>query len=129
MTAAHSRLHVSGAPAIESPAETASAEERLWRAVIDVAFRDAVELPKIWFGIRSAEALQIRRERLRQEARDWLLNNNRDFVIVCDLAGRDPSEVRDQARRLLSSADLRAAFVDVRRTSAYRTHNRVKEAS
>lgn len=129
MTAVHSRLHVSGAPAIESLAETASGQERLWRAVIDLAFRDAVELPKVWFGTRCVEHAMRHRHRLQQEARDWLLNNNRDFVIVCDLAGRDPSEVRCQARKLMGSADLRAAFVEVRRSSAYRSHNRVKEAS
>ncbi|WP_119169002.1 hypothetical protein [Algihabitans albus] len=85
-------------------------EQRLWREVIDCAFRDAVELPKLWFGSRSRDHLERHRTRLQDEARRWLLSGGRDFVVVCDLAGRCPAEVRDQARRLLGEPETLARY-------------------
>lgn len=92
-----------------------SAEQRLWREVIDCAFRDAVELPRLWFGSRSRDHLERHRARLQDEARSWLLSGGQDFVLVCDLADRCPVEVRDQARRLLGDPQLVDAFVHGRR--------------
>lgn len=95
---------------LEEPVRADPTEQRLWRAVIDCAFRDAVELPKLWFGSRSREHLERHRHRLQDEARRWLLSGGDDFVLVCDLAGRCPVEVRDQARRLLDDPEMQARY-------------------
>lgn len=84
--------------------------ERLWREVIDLAFREAVQPPKVWYGVKNPKHLETLRTRLQHEARDWLLSGGQDFVTVCDLAGRNPAEVRQMARRLLSASELKAAF-------------------
>ena len=124
MTAAHFRLHVSGAPSIESPAETAIAEERLWRAVIDVAFRDAINPPLALMSGGHRDSIQAQRDRLISRARHWLLEDRSDFVVVCDLAGRDPHEVREQARRLLGDERLTASFIAAKRDGYGRNERR-----
>lgn len=102
---------IGGHPAtLEEPVRAEPPEQRLWREVIDCAFRDAVELPKLWFGTRSREHLERHRHRLQDEARSWLLSGGADFVLVCDLAGRCPVEVRDQARRLLGDPETLARY-------------------
>ena len=95
---------------LEEPRRSLPPEQWLWREVIDCAFRDAVELPKLWFGSRSRSHLERHRARLQDEARRWLLSGGHDFVMVCDLAGRCPAEVRDQARRLLGEPETLARY-------------------
>lgn len=84
--------------------------ERLFRAVIDQAFRDAVTLPKIWYRRGTDRHLKTTRQRMQDEARRWLLSGDRDFQLICDLAGRCPAEVLEQARRLLGDSELTAAY-------------------
>lgn len=38
--------------------------------------------------------------RIRDDARKWLLHDNKDFPFVCHMAQLDPSAVRDEAQRL-----------------------------
>ena len=95
---------------LEEPRHSLPPEQWLWREVIDCAFRDAVELPRLWFGSRSRNHLERHRARLQDEARSWLLSGGHDFVMVCDLAGRCPAEVRDQARRLLAEPETLARY-------------------
>lgn len=98
----------------------ATPSERLFRAVIDQAFRDAVTLPKIWYRPGTDRHLETTRQRLQDEARRWLLSPGADFVLVCDLAGRDPVEVHEKARKLLGDPDLTAAFASSPRMGDYR---------
>lgn len=91
--------------------------ESLFRAVIDQAFRDAVTLPKIWYSPTTPGHLATTRQRLQDEARRWLLSPGRDFRLICDLAGRDPAEVHEQARRLLGDPELAAAYAASPRSS------------
>jgi hypothetical protein len=56
------------------------AEQSLWCAVINLAISDALD------G--------------KSAARDWLLTERDDFVLVCSLAGVSPFSVRTAARRL-----------------------------
>lgn len=93
----------------ESPAETASSQAGLWRAVIDLAFFDATDLDEN-YSLPRLRDIGARVKRRRDDARSWLLTNRSDFVVVCDLAGRDPQEVRDQARRLLHNPAMVAAY-------------------
>ena len=94
--------------------------ESLFRAVIDQAFRDAVTLPKLWYGRKSPGHLATTRQRLQDEARRWLLSPGRDFRLICDLAGRDPAEVLEQARRLLGDPELTAAYATAPRVGTPR---------
>ena len=93
-------------------------EERLWRAVIDLAFRDAVEGPRVWYGARTQQQFEALSARMQDEARSWLLSGSRDFVMVCDLAGRDPAEVREKAERLLSDPEAMRRFAEAGKVTA-----------
>lgn len=65
-----------------------SAQERLWRAVLDQAMQDAV------MPTKSKQWRLLKEHALRQErARDWFKLNNRDFQLICSLAGYDPERV------------------------------------
>ena len=72
----------------------ATAEQKLWQAVVNQALVDAVARP-------SGDPAQRRRmEHDRDEARTWLLGNSADFFRVCDMAGYAPSYVRKGAIQL-----------------------------
>lgn len=96
--------------------QRATPVEALFRAVIDLAFRDAADLPVA--GYVSGNLIQL--QRMQDEARNWLLSGGRDFVLICDLAGRDPAEVREQAHKLLGDPDLCAAYAGAPRVGSYR---------
>lgn len=83
-------------------------ETALWRAVIAQAINDACDRklpsPKA-DGIaektrQSREANLREARRIRMQARDWLLRDNRDFRHVCHMAGLDPDAVRERAQKL-----------------------------
>lgn len=73
-------LHSQGNEAC-SGVERVLPEQVLWKAVICRAFADAVQ------GSR--------------KARDWLLTDVEDFVMVCSLAGVSPVTVRSAASRMM----------------------------
>ena len=93
-------------------------EERLWRAVIDLAFRDAVEGPRVWHSARTREQFEALSGRAQEDAQRWLLSGSRDFVMVCDLAGRDPVEVKEKAERLLSDPEAMRRFIEAGKVTA-----------
>ncbi len=66
-------------------------EPGLWRAVITQALMDASN------DSRKSEA-----RRSRDDALKWLLNNDRDFEVVCDNAGFEPGYVRKRAKEALA---------------------------
>ena len=103
--------------------------ERLWREVIDCAFRDAVDPPARLLTNCTTAQLQRQRDRISGAARHWLLFDESDFAAVCDLAGRDPLEVRDRARKLLRNPELAAAYAAAPRAGQARLHNRQRIAS
>lgn len=70
-----------------------SPEERLFREVIKTAQLDA-------FG-RICSGLD------RLQARRWLLHPERDFKLVCCLAGYEWEFIRDEAKRLLKAEQER----------------------
>jgi hypothetical protein len=73
----------------------ASPERAMWCAVLSMAVTDAT-------GTIRAKNANARKEaaRLRNEARDWLLRDSRDFRLVCALAGFDAEAIRDAAFKL-----------------------------
>ena len=44
------------------------------------------------------------------EARAWLLHDDKDFFLVCDLAGIDPRKLRQAARRAAQARWRRSAL-------------------
>jgi hypothetical protein len=61
----------------------------LWRAVIRQQFADLRNQNR-------KEDCEI----LRSQARHWLLEDRRDFEVVCELAGWHPEKVRTYARQI-----------------------------
>jgi hypothetical protein len=61
-------------------------EQTLWSAVINQAFADMLNGNRV--------------------ARDWLLCEREDFVLVCSLAGVSPFAVRIAARRMSKAHKL-----------------------
>lgn len=88
-------------------AKTASGEVTLWRAVINLAMRDATmnywPKPRSGHPVRAfgsnEKAINLHR------ARQWLLSNSRDFQRVCECALLDPEAVHLTARRAISVVD------------------------
>ena len=62
---------------------------RLWQAVIQQQFADMRDQNK-------KEDCEI----LRSQARHWLLQDRRDFSLVCELAGVNPERVRVYAQQM-----------------------------
>lgn len=67
-------------------------ETALWTAVITQAMMDALT------HANNAEALYY-----KNEAIHWLTSNSRDFNMVCQMAGKEPDEVRRKAKKALAS--------------------------
>ncbi len=65
---------------------------QLWKRVLCQMIDDAT-LP-----CKKKEAIKIRRE-----ATEWLLKDNRDFPIVCEHAGFDPDIVRENVRKMVKN--------------------------
>ncbi len=88
------------------------ARENLWRAVllhtIDEAVRGAV------VGVDKANE----RIKLIIAAREYLMKPNRDFDLVCSLAGLEPEAVRERAVRLINEAPSPEALATTLRRPA-----------
>jgi hypothetical protein len=89
---------------------------QLWLSVIIQAMRDAILREpshyrlKTWRWCSIAGTSPVNIPAMRDRARQWLLENGRDFADVCGFAGLDPDAVRAAARRMLSSEkNIRAA--------------------
>ncbi|SFH83473.1 hypothetical protein [Bradyrhizobium sp. cf659] len=70
-------------------------EKQLWCAVIQQAVIDATEPLSTKFKWRRIEQLN---------ARDWLTKPNKDFTVVCNLAGLEPMRLRSYAADLVAKA-------------------------
>lgn len=67
------------------PTNFADHEPGLWKAVITQALMDA-----------SSQSQKAEAKRSKREALEWLNGTSKDFEVVCDHAGLDPSYVRMQ---------------------------------
>jgi hypothetical protein len=86
-----------------------SRETYLWRAVIDRAVLDAMaEVREVSVVTRKGRQrsreeicrMMFEAERERDAARRGLLGDSTDFRLVCDFAGFDPDDARENAERL-----------------------------
>ncbi len=83
---------------------TVAGEVTLYRAVIARAFRDALyesELSGKTIRKQSSES-----RRLQDDAREWLLTDDDDFVEICQLALLEPDAVRTAARKALRAGNV-----------------------
>ena len=72
-----------------------SPEAALWRAVIAQSIADATGI------VRGKKPSAYKSAvRIRDEARNWLLNGSKDFKEVCHFALLDPNAVRESAERM-----------------------------
>ena len=72
--------------------QPAKAESAMWVAVITQAMMDALSKS------RKSEALYY-----KQEATTWLTENSPSFVMVCQLAGLHPDDIRRKAKRVIAA--------------------------
>jgi hypothetical protein len=72
--------------------DTATAEERLWRAVIARTLEEWVRGPL----------------RYRRLAEQYLFNDNSDFLAVCSSAGMDPGNLRKRLQSIRARGMQRA---------------------
>jgi hypothetical protein len=93
-------------------------EHQLWCAVIQQAIIDATEPLCTTKG-------SIRLDQIR--SREWLTKPNKDFNIVCALAGMEPVCVREFATRLI--ADCSKNDQPLQTPAARRRANRNANAS
>ena len=82
---------------------TVAGEVTLFRAVIARAFHDALNRRGINCDTADVEAREARV--LREEAREWLLDDSIDFRRICQWALLEPEAVRDSAVRAIESCD------------------------
>ena len=71
-----------------------SPERQLWCAVIERAVQDAIDHV-------GAVSEGPARNRAREEARQWFIENSRDFQKTCDAAGYDPDFLRSRVLKLI----------------------------
>ena len=74
-----------------------SAERQLWCAVIGRAVQDATDHIATVSG-------PVERQRIREDARTWIVRNGLDFRLACESAGYDPDYLR---ARILSMMEHR----------------------
>ena len=82
-----------------------SPERQLWCAVIERAVQDAIDHV-------GAVSEGPARNRAREEARQWFIENSRDFQKTCDAAGYDPDFLRSRVLRLIEMSNTRESERD-----------------
>jgi len=70
-------------------------ERAMWIAVITQALMDALGKSK------TPESLYF-----KEEARHWLTGNSANFIMVCEMAGMHPDDIRRRAKKALASPKL-----------------------
>ncbi len=84
--------------------------ENLWRAVLANAIEEAV------YGVsRSHYENRKRRAGLITEARAYVTRQNKDFDMVCYLAGLEPQAVRDRVTKQIAAAPSPEELAAVKR--------------
>jgi hypothetical protein len=78
---------------MDAPGSLIQYYQVLWRCVLSLAIKDALGIAAFQHEVPKHE---------RERTRAWLLSNNRDFRLVCHLAGLDPDYVHDKLVRLFA---------------------------
>lgn len=76
--------------------ESQSAERQLWCAVIGRAVQDATDHIATVSG-------PVERQRIREDARAWILHNGLDFRAACHSAGYDPDYLRSRILTMMET--------------------------
>lgn len=77
--------------------ESHSAERQLWCAVIGRAVQDATD------HIASVSG-PSERQRIRDDARAWIMRNGSEFRAACESAGYDPDYLRTRILSMMTGA-------------------------
>lgn len=89
-------------------------EDALWRNVITQAIEDAT----MQISERLHGALRRQREAIRQQARDWVQQQSKDFHLVCELAGLEVNRVHkfaiDEIKKSIEKEQQRIARENVK---------------
>lgn len=72
-------------------------ERQLWAAVLELAYWDAVDIPR---GLQRAE-----RGHIQAHTRAWFIAAGADYRLVCSLAGVDWRVVRAEVMKQIESRD------------------------
>ena len=94
-------------------------EKELWVAVLSRAALDACGRPR---RLNTTKQTNVYRQNIytydREQARHFFLEGGLHFNIICELAGRDPTYVQQQVRKMILRKE--GWNVDVPITSHYR---------
>lgn len=71
-------------------------EKKLWQRVILTAVEDALA------PINNHNKKSLYQIKIINDARNWILNNNRDYFRVCHMADIDPLSLRTKVREILA---------------------------
>lgn len=83
-------------------------EQKLFRAVIALAFDDAMSLTRS----RSAAVL-------KSKAHRWFTNGGKDFIFICSLAGFNPQVVRDKYISMFKSKIINFTDQEIKYINSY----------
>jgi|GEM_PF-3198359 len=87
------------------PFNPCRAEQAVWRAVLMQMLSDAL-----------SRSHKRETRRLKREALDWLTGKGRDFRMVCDYAGYDPSYLHGRILQMLAAHQVQALPVPLKRS-------------
>lgn len=87
------------------PFHPCRAEQAVWRAVLVQMLSDAL-----------SRSHKRETRRLKREALDWLSGKGRDFRMVCDYAGYDPSYLHGRVMAMLAAHQVKALPVPLKRS-------------
>ena len=101
-----------------------SPERDLWVAVLGRALLDAFrEAPKLNLNLHMNKTHGMYYKYNRDQARHFFLDGGQYFKEVCEMAGRNPSYVKEKARKLLLKSNGWNVDVPISFPSKYRSRS------
>lgn len=88
--------------------EVLPAEQKLFRAVIYLAFEDAMAL-----NCSRSSAV------LKSKAHRWFTNSRQDFITICNLAGFEPKHIKDKYMSMWNSKQIHFTDKEIRYINSY----------
>jgi len=82
-------------------------DKALWNAVINQAIADALHHPS------GETAYHREARRLCAAARDWFFQYNRDYLAVCEYAGRCPLQLRRYVENKIKECEAKAQPMEI----------------
>ncbi|MBB4955519.1 hypothetical protein H4S14_003530 [Agrobacterium vitis] len=94
--------------------------ENLWRAVLLSAIDEALRGPSMSTAMLTDKSVTYR-IRCIKEARDYVIRPNKDFNMVCSLAGLDPDAARERIAKQIAAAPSPEELANTDRQAHRRT--------